>query len=314
MTRASLATILLLCTSLLLAACIGGEGGTPAATNASADFDESTGAIEAFVHDDSLTPLSGAEVGLLDAPEFRATTDAEGRAALSHVPPGEHQLAAQKIGYGTTVKRVTVNAGEVTGTELTLLPAAATQPYKLVKDQRGLFGCGASWRPAVAVSGIAACGVLSLLLNLTQYDKFLLTWNLTGNVSEWDGAAFEMTWKTTQAFGRGLTMIWETNECSNVRNSTFARDSGASPLQVVLNSTRLHDALDNNTNDSDCEDKANCNEKTCTLQSRVFSQPDTLGANSPADVGITVQQSYTQYLTEFYNQEPEPGYTAIKDA
>lgn len=305
-----LATLLLAGT--VLSGCIGGEGGGTQSTQTVAAFDDTTGAIEGLVHDDALVPIQGAEVGLLDVPEARATTDEAGRFVLSHIPPGEHQVAAQRIGYQSTTRSVVVNAGEIATTELTLLPAPTVQPYHLVKDQRGLFGCGASWRPAVAVSGIAACGVLSLVLNLTQYDKFLLTWRLTGNVSEWEGAAFEMNWKTTQAFGKGLTMIWETNGCSNNRNSTFARKSGSSPLQVVLNSTRLESARDNNSA-STCTAKTNCDDKKCQLQSRVFSEPDTLGPSSPADVGITIQQPFTQYLTEFYNMEPPPGYSAIKD-
>jgi len=226
------------------------------------------------------------------------------------VPPGEHRIAAQKLGYGSTVKLVTVEVGAVAQADVQLSSVAVTEPYSRTQEQNGLFGCGVTVRPVV---GVSVCGVLSLFLNQTQYDKFLLLWQLSGNVSEWDHVVYEMAWNTNQVLGKGLTMIWEVDGCSNVRNSTFGRATGPSPLRIELNATSIDRALENNTASS-CNSKNNCNEDKCRMHSRVFSAAETLGSSSPADVGVTFQQRFTQYMSEFYNQPAPPQFSARKDS
>lgn len=302
---------------LALAGCVGGEATEPKGGPADqqvpeaappAQFDEGSGAIEGLVHDDSLAPLPGAQVALGELPEASALADQEGRFTLSRVPPGSYRLFAQKLGYESAAKLVTVVAGEVTMVDVTLVPLPVVEPYYVVKNQRGLFGCGFTLRPVV---GVAVCGVLSLFLNLTQYDKFLLLWQISGKREEWDTGVMEMEWKSNQALGRGLTLIWEVDGCSNVRNGTFGRSTGPSPLKIELRNDQLDRAFENFTKASCATSK--CNEKKCDMHTRVFSAAETLGPSSPADVGVTIQQPFTQYFSEFYNGEAPVPYTAFQD-
>ncbi|HLE47534.1 MAG TPA: carboxypeptidase-like regulatory domain-containing protein [Candidatus Thermoplasmatota archaeon] len=313
-------TLVLVPCALLLGAALSGcvdlgegQSGAPSSSakpGGPASFDENSGGIEGLVHDEALVPIPDTDVALLNLDNVTTRTGPDGRFALSHVPPGEHRIAAQRLGYGSTIKLVRVEAGAVAQADLLLSAVAIVEPYHVTKQQEGLFGCGVTFRPVV---GVAVCGVLSLFLNATQYDKFLLNWQIAGNVSEWTGVVYEMEWRTNQVLGRGLTMIWEVDGCANVRNSTFGRATGPSPLRVELNETQIDHVLENNTKSS-CSTKNNCNDDKCKQYSRVFSAAETLGSGYPADVGVTFQQRFTQYLSEFYNQPVPPQFSARKDA
>ncbi|HEX9816135.1 MAG TPA: hypothetical protein VGB18_04070 [Candidatus Thermoplasmatota archaeon] len=50
------------------------------------------------------------------------------------------------------------------------------------------------------------------------------------------------------------------------------------------------------------------------MQSRVFSDPDTLGPGSPGDVGVTFQQAFQHDFTEFYPDAGPAEFTAVDDA
>src|SRR5687768_11346468 len=159
-----LATAILL--TFGLAGCVGGTPASAPSVAPEVAFDEATGGIEGLVHDDSLSPIANAQVALAETGLF-AVTDETGQFTLSNVPPGEHQLFAVALGYESVGKRVTVEAGQVTAVDLALVILPINEPWMGSQNQRGLFGCGASWRPQDPATGggIAACGVLSIYAN-----------------------------------------------------------------------------------------------------------------------------------------------------
>jgi len=320
-----LATIFL---TTMLAGCVGGESTEvpPPASAAPAVFDEGTGAIQGVVVDDSLAPIANALVGIHGLQEFASSSDQGGAFSFSNVPPGTHTLLAQQIGFEAAAKQVEVPAGAVTTVELVLSPLPSQTPYHQTVDQRGLFGCGSSWRPSLGVpgvltvGGIAACGATNIVLNDTNHDNFLLLWETNGNdTGSWDAAVFEMEWTSNQALGNGLAVYWEVDGCSNNRTARFALERGDSPLRARLGDVELEERLLNITthgcDSDDCEEGCDfCNEEKCNLQSRVFSDPDTLGSASAADIGVTFQQTYHQHFTEFYHEEGPEDFTALADA
>jgi hypothetical protein len=277
---------------------------------APAEFDATTGGIEGQVVDDQFLPIVGATVGILQL-SVTTQTDAAGRFSFSKIEPGAYDLAAGLVGYDSYLTKVTVVAGEVRRVDITLVPLAITEPYQILQHQRGLFGCGASWRPAVAVSGIAACGLLSLLGDLNTYDKFLLVWNLGNSTAQgWNASVFEMQWNTNQAVGKGLNMIWEVNGCSNVGSARFSSVQGRSPLKGVADDG----IVDRITKGTTCSGSTNrCNVDKCDIQSRVFSSPDSVGSSYPADIGFTFQQQFDQYHTAFFHSPPPDDYTALAE-
>lgn len=106
---------------------------TPAAASGQA-----TGRILGIVRDaSSEAPIVGASVRLLDA-RAQALTDAEGRFVLAAVPPGDHTLRVEQIGYqATTLEHVTVHAGEPAILSLTLTATPLDVEPLVVQAERG---------------------------------------------------------------------------------------------------------------------------------------------------------------------------------
>lgn len=314
---------------MIVTTSIGGcLGGDDADTSANADpsvlapatpaeVDENTGGIEGQVLDDAGLPVVKASVGIL-ALNLQTATDESGEFSFSKVEPGLHAIAVQKIGFEAAVRNVDVQKGDVTEVQLTLTATFVPQPYTWVRDQSGLFGCGTSWRPGVVYSGVAVCGVLSFAGESTEaYDKFLLVWEMEEATAQWTGAVFEMFWTSNQVAGQGLSMNWEVEGCSNVGDQRFASGGGNNPIKLVADAEKVSQTVENAKADksaSGCVDppSSKCNDEGCTVQSRVFSEPDTLGEGSPADIGLTFQQQFDQYWTSFFDMEIPDDYSALE--
>jgi len=290
-----------------------------------AQYDEDSGGIEGVVLSDEQVPLAGASVGIVDL-GISGVSDAAGRYSLSDVPPGPQNVQVAMLGYESKSQAVNVVAGEaVRGVDFVLLKVAISAPSHETLDRSGFFGCGSSWRPAVVFSGVSACGIVSIGGDLTgqdtsSFDKFQLNWTLPYPTGDWSGAVFEMTWASTQATGRGLSMVWEIDGCVNAAKGEgrFLSVSGVSPLRVWMSKEQIQSVL--NLDDPTCADSVGdevakvCSADGCTLISRVFSDSATAGDDSPADVGVTVQQPFHQYVTAFYGEPPADAesFTAIQ--
>ncbi|HEX9816655.1 MAG TPA: carboxypeptidase-like regulatory domain-containing protein, partial [Candidatus Thermoplasmatota archaeon] len=248
------------------------------------EVDVDTGAVEGIVHDDSLVPLDGAQLALADA-ELTTVSDATGRFTFSNVAPGDHQLFVARLGFDSVAKRLNVVAGEVTTVDVTLTAIPITEPWSTVQSKRGIFGCGASWRPQDPATGggIAACGVFSLYANNTQFDQFYLAWDLSATGDIWKGAVFETEWQSNQVLGQGLWPLWEPLDCS-IR---FAEAEGRSPIRTRLGEIELTEKLERASKSRDNDCKENCDdEDNCRFQSRMFPSAQSLGPTYPADISV----------------------------
>jgi hypothetical protein len=297
----------------MFAGCVQSEGATAPAPAASAgpnarpaEFDETTGGVEGVVHDENIIPVPNAQIALAGT-EHMTVSDSNGRFSFSKVPVGRHTLFASALGFQSTGKSIDIVAGQVTPVDVLLVVLPIVEPFYEIKTQAGLFGCGISWRPAVVYSGVAVCGVAEG----TQFDDFLLVWETTGPPTAWVAGVFETVWSSNQAFGAGLSINWEPNGCSNNAPTRFARTAGHSPLWGRLAGEEFQEKMKNVTTSSCSSDE--CNEEKCNLQTRAFSYPDTLGASAPADIGITFQQVFHQFLTEFYHDEGPEDFSAVAD-
>lgn len=293
-----------------LAGCLGGGDATTAGDPAGpVEFSENTGAVQGVVLDPEQVPIAGVQVGLADT-ERTATTDGDGTFTLSNVEPGTHTIYAQKLGFESVGKRIDVVAGDAITVELVLAPIPVAEPYQVQFIQDGLFGCGVRVDPVV---GVAVCGVLSLYLNLTQYDQFLLEWHLQEPTDPWKTGVFETEWESNQMLGRGLRIYWEVLGCSNVEDARFDRTEGESPIIAHVDEDTIEDIIeDGQEDDPSCDDVAeNCNEEQCFIQSRAFAAASTTG--QAVDVGFTFQQRYRQYMTAFFNEPAAADFSAIPD-
>src|SRR5687767_6276859 len=116
--RLSLAMLSLL--TVLFAGCIAGESSstdpvasTQAAPEASAaTFDDDTGAVQGTIINDEGLPLANVLVGILET-NAQTLTAQNGGFTFSNVPPGEYTVSATILGYESTSKRVTIEAGAI---------------------------------------------------------------------------------------------------------------------------------------------------------------------------------------------------------
>lgn len=271
------------------------------------------GKIQGLLVDDSLIPVSGAGITLATF-NLSVVSDADGAFAFNQVPAGQQTLVVEAVGYQTVSIVVPVVADQTSHVDVTVTRIPSPEAYYVAKIGKGLFGCGFTYRQGFttvngAFFGISGCGVGSSL----GLDNFTWSTHLSDNITQWRGGAFETQWKSTQALGNGMVQDWAVIGCANNRNATFTRDTGPSPLRQVMNAFQLDYRLQDLPNSS-CRGHERCNLKDCHIMNRMFSWPSTTGQNALIDVGVTIQQTFTTYLTEFYRAEPPPGFTAIPDA
>ncbi|HEX9815729.1 MAG TPA: carboxypeptidase-like regulatory domain-containing protein [Candidatus Thermoplasmatota archaeon] len=302
--------------SLLLvsmSACVDDGGPTSTDDSDPASIEEGTGGIEGTVVDASLAPLEGAQVGILSL-NLVAVTGAHGTFRLDGIEPGRYDVAVQKLGFSSTISSVEVVEGQRVLKTFTLDALPTLDPYHIVLVERGSFGCGIAYRPQQAgIVGASVCGAVTAYAGENQFDKFLIIWDLVGPYTGWQGAAYEMEWTTTQALGSGLWVRFETDLCSGSLESTFTSLRGRSPLREVQNAALVAEKLASNE-EGPCGTADRCSEGACLIQSRVFPHTEALGDSYPADIGVTIQQPFTQYFTQFFQGEPPSDYSALADS
>lgn len=303
--------------ALAFAGCVKGDAAAIEPNHDLADLGgtENTGSIHGIVIDEALFPVSTANVTIEKLDRTLVTSNA-GVFAFNDVPIGQHVVVVSAHGYGAASAKVDVLAGETAHVDVTLKRVATSDAYYETKIGTGLFGCGATYRQSIttingAFFGYAVCGVGA---QYTGLDDFSWETTITDKLSVLRGGAFETEWVTNQAFGNGMVQDWAVIGCANNRNATFTRDAGQSPLTEVLNAFQLDYRLQDLPNSS-CDAHERCNEEDgCTIMNRMFSWPSTFGPEARFDVGITVQQQFKTYLTEFYRAEPPRDFTALADA
>lgn len=276
-----------------------------------AEFDSSTGGIEGLVTDDSLIPLEGAQVGILER-DLLTVTDAQGRYSFSSLEPGRVQLAAQRIGFDSSARLVEVQADQLTTANFALAPLAIEEAYHTTQARQGRILCGIAIRPVI---GFAACGVVyGTPLNAT--DTFVVPFQLTAqNVSKVRGMVFETEWRSNQALGTGLSVLWETfQEITAAYGFTepvrvWASYRGTSPLNAVVDYGTVKSLLKQKPPAKYCPPGG-----SCRIWARSFPFANTLGPSYPADIAFYMDQRYTHYATEFYGEEPPAVFTVLRDA
>jgi hypothetical protein len=287
--------------ALLAAGCAGPPGATPQQEA------ERAGRLAGLVADDLLVPLPGANVHL-PVLDRSAEADTAGRFTLESLPPGRHQIVAYADGHRSGEQWVHVTPDAESYVELYLTPQPPAVPHRTTLAQDGIFGCGVSWRPTTGYNGVAACGFLEYakpVADFSPYDRFLLTWTLPGGPVDWTASVFEMEWRSTQLLGRGLTMRWEMEGCINTGDGDLGGARGPSPLRAVASPDQIVRAV------RDACAMPSCTPDRCPVVSRVFAEPETLGAWYPADVGVSVQQTYRQYHTAFYRGDAPADFTVL---
>lgn len=312
--------MVLLLSSLVLSGCTSADSANSADTSQSAQpepsVDASTGAIQGFVTDDSLSPIAGAEVGVQ---ELGATsrTDGTGRFVLNGLAEGSYAVAVQKLGYSAAAKRIDVRAGEITEASFQLVALAIEESYHVSQSGSGRFGCGFALRPGVALAGCAA----TYGTPLDGTDKFRVDFHLSAeNISKVKSLVLESEWRSTQAMSGGFDMYWETYQewgagtayTEDVRR--VARAFGNSPLKAYTDDEEMEDNFKEWNKAGETPPKYCVKDGKCSIYARAFPYAGTLGPSAPADLSVYIDQPFTHWVTEFFGEYAPEDFTALQDA
>lgn len=257
---------------------------------------------------DALVPLPDAQVYVIEG-GANDTTDQDGVYEVQGVPAGTVHVLFQKLGYTSVQRSVELEDGGSAELSVRLDPLAIEDPYHTTGIQDGLIGCGLLGKtnedPNASHNIVAACGVFGNL-GYHDIDKFHLAWPM-GSLDETSGAWGETTWTPTQAAGKGLSILWTVWDSSNPGGAySFIRaNSVNSPISVRITSESMKQILEERDTIDDCT------VDNCTLHTYHYGRAETLG--TPVDVGLSLQQRYSEYFTLFFNQELPMQFSALPD-
>jgi hypothetical protein len=153
-----------------------------------AQYSDTTGAIEGFVTDEEIQPVADAEVGLLQLPDQRVRTDAQGRFAFSNLDPGRYTVAVQKLGYTAAATSVDVVVGETKLASIVLSVLPIQVPYPELIIHRGIIENGVG---VVRTATCTNCGT----------DETRYHFPDGAIAADWQAIMIEVVWNTQDFLG-----------------------------------------------------------------------------------------------------------------
>jgi hypothetical protein len=327
-----LATIVLL-SLVSFAGCVGSEAGVDPGVKsteaaAPAEFDDSTGGVQGIVVDDESRPISGATIGILKSAAIEsdlvATSDSVGAFSISRIPPGDHMLNAQALGYDAAAKRITIVAGEVVELTLVLTPLPVDGPHKLTYIVKGNMDWGVAYKltptciyeplttidpRAKTCGGVRSGGGSNGEIGLGAVKKPDGAGDLT---PDWQTILIELTWaQQTPVFGRSLQLDvifpnitrGASGSVNNQDPRFFGGEDYSSPVVMRIDRPQLDVR------------KILPDDQYGDVRARVFTAWSDLGTYQVGpDVGIMAEQSWTYYVTLAYGEPLPEKFSGLPDA
>lgn len=272
-----------------LSGCVAEQAGD-AADSASGPGDvagSDTGAIAGVVVDESLTPVPGVQVALLNDESVAKVTDESGAFEISGLAPGTYTVAVQKLGYDSGVKKVSVQAGETAEIQFTLTQVRVlVEAYTELLIGEGYFACGA-YTPVVTWGNLHAC----------VWDEHKPRYRFEADKTHFMGILQEIVWEQNTALTaeKLLTSIQFNPVCDPFCGSdeSWAGQNSPSPARAYVE-------MDDFAEDVE--------EDPIPLASMTFPGGDG------AEVVIVFQQRMTHYITLFYGEHGSLDVSNIPDA
>ncbi|MGB1586618.1 MAG: carboxypeptidase-like regulatory domain-containing protein [Thermoplasmatota archaeon] len=254
------------------------------------DVSDTTGLIRGLVLDPAIVPVAGVTV-TIQGLGLETVTNEDGAFLFGDLDAGTYFLEAKKLGYLSVQQSVLVEAGVERPdiVKFQLIEDLANQPLISSYQYDGFMQCSFT----LVVVGFNACGLASIVD--MPLDNPLVVHDIAPNGTF---AQTEMVWRSTQALGDQLQLMYSWGECD-----TFYCDKeveGTSPLVLSANGDEL---------DTYLSDPANPN--TPGLMIRVFGTESSAAQGS--GVGATIDQSFTHYTHVFYAFTPDEGWLFIED-
>ncbi|HEX9815571.1 MAG TPA: carboxypeptidase-like regulatory domain-containing protein [Candidatus Thermoplasmatota archaeon] len=253
------------------------------------------GLIKGVVTDDSVVPLAGAVVGLVEV-EGIATTGESGEFSFENLAPGVYTLNAARLGFASVASRVEVVAGQETNVHLVLRTIAIVESYLESIEFRMFMACGGG---LVGVTFTGGCPAALFPTHDVTADH-----NVTGPAIALRSLVAELIWQQTSALSsKELRLTGGINESSGSLPSfeeRYYNVQGPSPVYA--------------REDADEEDPFDGLDETNEryyIRHRVwvpFSSAD------PPIVILVFEQPMTIWSTLFYGEEAPENFSALPDA
>ncbi|MBI2077796.1 MAG: carboxypeptidase regulatory-like domain-containing protein [Euryarchaeota archaeon] len=309
-----------------------GASAGPQVSSGPAEFDDSTGAVEGTVTDAEVVPIAGVQVAILRGGEMPedlvVLTDEGGHFSISRVPPGDHQIVAQRLGYASTGKRITVEQGAVLTVPLMLEKLAEVGRFEVRDVRRAevsgvmvkltpqcMYDLGGQGQPlAKTCQGVRTGCAPSGDYCERHYTSLLEKHQENGN--NWTTIVGEVTWAAqTGATGKGF--MFDINAPNIPRGQggsinqggpyTFFRMQPKPPIiwkidEALLTQRKIPEA-----------------DWCCDWFYRLFPGYCDLGSlinncETTPDYGVAQNNVATVYMTFFFVEPAPPTYTALPDA
>lgn len=283
--RAILLTLALLC--ITLAGCSEDKPDPVDPGPVPDKVEKGKGVIRGIVIDAAITPVQDATVAVGD--DLSTRTDADGAFLFVDVEPGTYFLTVSKPGWTEVQQNVEVVADErappVVKVQLQQLPG--TVPVAVTQVQEGFIAC--SFGTPINYGSCAAGAEENTVL---QYPFDGIP----------DTIQVEVVWESTQPSGDNLYLI----------EAVCADDD--CPVAGENNVDGFPSRFEEGTRQSPAVARAD----TAFIQGRDLPGGGVLAVDVSADgpalaTGVALDQSFTAYVTFFYNITPEEGWTFIED-
>lgn len=307
--------VVIVVAALLIAGC---AGGPPAEADpfdgVDVKVDETTGAIRGVVVDQSIMPVEGAKVSLVDTPH-NTTTDADGRFVFSKLEPGFYLLTASKPLYEEMTFQTSVEAGNPKPATITvrLTRLFEGEPYMSSFYEEGYFTCsqaggivwGYSSSPCHSfafpyVGGVDLCQDASACL--AQKRDFHVDVE-----AGWQTQVFEMTWKpSAQGTSDRMGLVVSTYKPERPTNHWFANYESGSPMRFQLDVGEPGPRAQQGSGEHDRVPPEGLE------QMSFFASVRRPGICAAVCVpGIAYEQSFDVYLHQFYYLPAPEGWSIV---
>ncbi len=274
--------------AVVFAGCSGGgeDAGEDLEAPSEGVVGDGTARLTVLVTDDTLLPLPGVAVALLEMEDALRSTDDDGRAVFDGLEPGEYTVAAQRLGYQSMAAKVTLGAGEDATKALELDPVEVAASFFETIPYVGHLGCGA---------GVI---VTTMTWNCVVSSNHRVTWDteVRGDVETILG---ELVWERSSSFSaQAFNLVAGFDETCNPCSFAHGYGSETGPSPVILRVDASFGGLEEP-------------DETYEVRHRIWV-PGQSG--EPTMVVVVLEQPVELWVTAFYGEPMDDGFTAIPDA
>jgi hypothetical protein len=277
--------------AMALSGCSKGSAKTtddPSGTNViqATDAPLGSGSIEGVVTDDTLLPIQGAMVGILEV-EGVAVTGADGAFAFRGLAPGAYVVQVNRLGFDAVSTKVDVVAEEVAPVQVILTPIVIQDTFVDVIQINLYMGCGGG---LLVTSFTGGCAWTSTNVAGDH--------NVTGEVLSVVG---ELIWQQTAVLSsQEMTLTVGHNETRDAAGFTgfdhaYGSATGPSPVRVMEHAK--FKGITGSTEDG------------LFMRFRVWTPGNAGGLPL-----LVLEQPLTVWSSMFYGEPATEDYSALPDA